>query len=136
VEWFAAPWRPGEPARFAWPDAPPAVPILHAFQGMAAECVHKAVAGGAQGIVLAGFGQGNMPAIVRRALAAAVRAGVPVVRSTRVDEGLVDRDPGDDDAGFIAARALGPAKARVLLQLLIASGQTEPLACQAAFDRR
>jgi L-asparaginase len=136
VEWFAAPWRPDEPARFAWPDAAPPVPILHAFQGMDAGCVEQALAGGARGIVLAGFGHGNMPAVVRTALAGAVRAGVPVVRSTRVDEGLVDREPGDDEAGFIAARALGPAKARVLLQLLVAARVTNPLVCQAAFDRR
>ena len=35
----------------------------------------------------------------------AVRQGVAVVRATRVDEGLVDREPGDDANGFIAARA-------------------------------
>jgi len=136
LEWFAAPWRPGEPARFAWPETPPPVPILHAYQGMGAECVEQALAGGARGLVLAGFGQGNAPEGVRDALAEAVRSGVPVVRSTRVDEGLVDREPGDDAAGFIAARALGPAKARVLLQLLLAAGERDPLLCQAAFDRR
>jgi L-asparaginase len=136
VEWYAGPWRPSESARFAWPEAPPRVPILHAFQGMDAGCVEQALAGGARGIVVAGFGHGNMPAVVRTALTGAMRTGVPVVRSTRVDEGLVDREPGDDEAGFIAARALGPAKARVLLQLLVAAGVTDPLACQAAFDRR
>jgi len=136
LEWFARPWRPRERARFAWPDAPPMVPILHAFLGMGGECVEQAVATGARGIVLAGFGQGNAPAGVRAALADAARLGVLVVRSTRVDEGLVDREPEDAAAGFIAARALGPAKARILLQLLIASGETDPAACQAAFDQR
>jgi L-asparaginase len=43
----------------------------------------------------------------------------------------------DDDArGFVAARHLNPQKARVLLQLLIASGESDPRAMQAAFDRR
>ena len=136
IEWFAAPWRPDEPARFAWPDALPPVPILHAFQGMGAACVEQALAGGARGIVLAGFGQGNAPEAVRAALGEAVRHGVPVVRSSRVDMGLVDREPDDDAKGFIAARALGPAKARILLQLLIASGMRDPGEGQAAFDRR
>lgn len=136
LEWFAAPWRAGEPERFAWPAAPPPVAILHAYQGMDGACVEQALAGGARGIVLAGFGEGNAPQRVREALAAAVRGGVPVVRSTRVDEGLVDREPDDDAVGFIAARALGPAKARILLQLLIAAGTGDVASAQAAFDRR
>ena len=36
----------------------------------------------------------------------------------------------------VAARGLGPAKARVLLQMLIASGIANPAAMQAEFDRR
>ena len=72
------------------------------------------------------------------ALASAARSGVPVVRASRVDQGYVDRNlEVDDDArGFVAARSFGPAKARILLQLLIASGITDPAAIQAHFDRR
>ena len=136
LEWFAAPWRAGDAARFSWPGDPPQVSILHAHLGMDGECVEQAVANGADGIVLAGFGKGNAPGAVRIALAEAARQGIMVVRSTRVDEGLVDREPEDDEAGFIAARALGPAKARILLQLLIASGVRDAATCQAAFDRR
>ncbi len=136
VEWFSLPWREGEAACFPWPEAPPPVPVLYAYQGMGGTCVEQALAGGARGIVIAGFGQGNMPEAMRAALAQAASAGVPVVRSTRVDEGLVDRELDDEAAGFIAARALGPAKARVLLQLLIASQVRDPAKCQAAFDRR
>jgi L-asparaginase len=59
-----------------------------------------------------------------------------MVRSTRVDEGIVDRNVEvDDDAlGLVAARALGPAKARMLLMVLIANGVTDAAAVQAAFD--
>ena len=91
---------------------------------------------GCKGIVLAGMGQGNAPRVVLDALQAAVEAGVPVVRSTRVDEGMVDRNVEvDDDArGFVASRALGPAKARVLLMVLIASGIADAGAIQATFD--
>jgi L-asparaginase len=90
---------------------------------------------GADGIVLAGLGQGNAPARVIEALAT---ASVPVVRSTRVDQGAVDRNlEVDDDAlGFIAARGLGPAKSRILLQVLVANGITDPVRMQAEFDRR
>lgn len=136
LDWLAPPWRVAEPARFAFPNSFPIVPILHAFAGMEAACVTQAVAGGAQGIVLAGMGAGNSPDAVREALADAVRQGIPVVRATRADDGLVHREPEDDSNGFIAARALGPAKARILLQLLIANGVTSMDEAQAAFDKR
>ena len=41
-----------------------------------------------------------------------------------------------DANGFVAARALNPQKARILLQLLLASGETDPAALQQAFDGR
>jgi L-asparaginase len=102
---------------------------------MDAESVRCALAADTQGVVLAGLGQGNAPAAVIAALA---ESGVPVVRSTRVDQGSVDRNlEVDDDAlGFVAARGLGPAKARILLQVLLANGISDPAAMQAEFDRR
>jgi len=135
LDWFGPPDRPGRPARFAWPQTLPRVTIVTGFAGMDAETIDCALASGAHGIVLAGMGQGNAPAAVMKALAA---AGIPVVRSTRVDQGSVDRNLEiDDDAlGFVAARGFGPAKARILLQMLLASGITDPAAMQAEFDRR
>lgn len=136
LEWFGPAWRAGEPARYAFFDAMPKVSILYAYAGMSADNVTQALDGGAKGLVLAGFGHGNAPRGIRDALADAVRQGVPVVRSSRVDEGLVDREPEDDEAGFIAARALGPARARILLQLLLANGITDPARAQIEFGRR
>ncbi|MCP9222577.1 asparaginase [Erythrobacter sp. LQ02-29] len=136
LEWFAEPWRPAQEARYPLPDELPPVAIVHACAAADVELVALLVRHGTRGIVLAGMGEGNAPRRLRDALADAVRAGVPVVRSSRVDEGLVDREPEDDNAGFVAARALGPAKARILLQLLLANGITDPAAIQAAFQRR
>lgn len=136
VDWLSPPWRPCEAARFAFPDQFPRVPILHAYAGMDGGCVKDALDAGAEGFVLAGFGAGNSPNAVYEALSEAARSGVPVVRATRVDEGLVNREPEDANSGFIAARALGPAKARILLQMLVASGVTDPAEAQAAFDLR
>ncbi len=136
LEWFGPPWRAGEAARMDFHADMPKVSILYAYAGMPGEDVAAAVRSGAKGLVLAGFGQGNAPAAVRTALARAVQAGVPVVRASKVDQGLVDREPDDDANGFIAARALGPSKSRILLQLLLANGITDPLRQQAAFDRR
>ncbi|MEP2235510.1 MAG: asparaginase [Alteripontixanthobacter sp.] len=136
LEWFGPAWRLGEEARLAFHESMPEVAILHAFAGMGRDTVARALSGGAQGLVLAGFGQGNAPGIIREEMAEAAARGVLVVRSSRVDEGLVDREPEDARHGFIAARALGPAKARILLQLLLANDVRDLGEVQAAFDRR
>ncbi|KLE32085.1 asparaginase [Aurantiacibacter gangjinensis] len=136
LDWLQPAWRTGEKARFAFPANFPYVPIVHGYAGQEAGDITRALDGGAKGIVLAGVGSGNAPDCVREALADAARSGVVVVRASRVDEGLVDREPEDDANGFVAARALGPAKARILLQLLIASGTTDPEHVQEAFNRR
>ena len=135
LDWFGPPDRTGRGARFAWPAALPKVAILHAYAGMEADTVGCALGSGVEGIVLAGLGQGNAPGVVIDALAA---AGVPVVRASRVDQGSVDRnlEVDDDRNGFIAARGLGPAKARILLQLALAGGMRDPARLQAEFDRR
>jgi L-asparaginase len=136
LDWFGPPHRLGETARYNWPAALPRVAILTAGAGMDAQPVKALLGIGCKGVVLAGMGQGNAPASVLAALAEAAASGVPVVRSTRVDEGIVDRNVEvDDDAlGLIAARALGPAKARMLLMVLIANGITDVARIQAAFD--
>jgi len=136
LDWFGPPHRLGEGARYAWPESLPRVAILTAGAGMDEQPVKALLGIGCKGVVLAGMGQGNAPACVLAALAEAAASGVPVVRSTRVDEGLVDRNVEvDDDAlGLVAARALGPAKARMLLMVLIANGITDAERIQAAFD--
>ncbi|WP_086619576.1 asparaginase [Erythrobacter tepidarius] len=136
LDWFGPPHRADEQARYPFPQELPRVAILTASAGMDDQPVAALLGIGAKGIVLAGMGQGNAPAQVIRALARAAAKGVPVVRSTRVDEGLVDRnvEVDDDRLGLVAARALGPAKARVLLMVLVAAGITDAAAVQAAFD--
>ena len=136
LDWFGPAHRVGEAARYAFPASLPRVAILTAGAGMDDQPVTALLGIGCKGVVLAGMGQGNAPASVIAALAEAAAAGVPVVRSTRVDEGIVDRnvEVEDDALGLVAARALGPAKARVLLMVLIASGVADARSVQAAFD--
>jgi L-asparaginase len=94
------------------------------------------LAHGAAGLVLAGMGEGNAPREVRARLAELARTGLAVVRASRVDEGSVERDADDQALSFIAARSLGPAKARILLQVLLANGARDVAAIQRAFDAR
>jgi L-asparaginase len=136
LDWFGPPHRMGEGARYPFPQELPRIAILTAGAGMDAQPVEALLGIGCKGVVLAGMGQGNAPRVVIEALSRAAASGVPVVRSARVDEGLVDRNVEvDDDAfGFVAARAFGPARARVLMMVLIAAGITDPAEVQAAFD--
>lgn len=138
LDWFGPAARMGETARFGWPGRLPRIAILTAGAGMDAKPVEALLGIGCEGMVLAGMGQGNAPKVVLDALQAAAEAGVPVVRSSRVDEGMVDRnvEVDDDIRGLVAARSLGPAKARILLALLVANGITDPAAIQTEFDRR
>ena len=134
LEWFGAPWRPDAVAQFGWCDALPEVVILYAHAAMDAAAVERMIGRDACGVVIAGVGEGNMPEAVRQELVRQCASGLHVVRASRADEGLVDREAEDDANGFTAARALNPQKARILLQLLIANGVTEPAAIQRVFD--
>ena len=136
LEWFGAPWRSGNEAAFAWPEALPEVVIVYAHAGLDGAGVLRQIGEHTRGVVVAGVGEGNMPEAVRRELVALAQAGVPVIRASRADEGLVDREPEDTANCFVAARALNPQKARILLQLLLAGGKKDPAAIQRAFDGR
>jgi L-asparaginase len=99
----------------------PRVDIVYAHENADGALVRAAVAAGAKGIVLAGVGDGNGTKELMSALGEASKAGVVVVRSTRVGSGIVRRNiEVDDDAlGFVAALELNPSKARILLRLAL-----------------
>ena len=114
----------------------PRVDILHAHANMPADLVRASASLGAQGIVIAGVGNGNVSTEVAQTLADVASSGVVVVRSSRVGTGDVGRNiEMDDDAlGLVAADQLNPQKSRVLLQLCLAHGlQRGPI--QDAFYR-
>ena len=136
LEWFGAPWRSAAAAPFAWCDELPQVAIVFIHAGLCAEDVLRMVGEETRGLVIAGVGEGNMPDRVRQELALLAADGMAVVRASRTDEGLVDRESEDEANRFVAARALNPQKARILLQLLLASGTSDPAAIQQAFDGR
>jgi L-asparaginase len=137
VHWFGpAPRRHTAESEFAAGPvgALPPVEIIHAHAGMGRGLIDAAVRGGAQGLVIAGVGNGNLAAPALAAGREAVRAGVAVVRSSRTGGGVVERDIEVDDsaAGFIAAEELNPQKARVLLMLGLTRTR-DPAALQALF---
>ena len=99
----------------------PRVDIIYAHANMSPDLIDAAVRAGAKGIVVAGVGDGNMTKPALEALERAAKAGVVVVRSTRLPAGLVLRnnEVDDDKEGFVASGEFTAAKARVLLQLAL-----------------
>jgi L-asparaginase len=97
----------------------PRVDILYAHANMSPDLIDAAVKDGAKGLVIAGVGDGNMTQQAIAALSRAAKAGVVVVRSTRLAGGLVLRnnEVNDDQLGFAASGEFTAPKARVLLQL-------------------
>ncbi len=130
---------PGGASRrtYALPQAAPLprVDIIYAHANMDAALIEDAVKGGARGLVLAGVGDGNGSQAAIDALAKAAQQGIVVIRASRVGSGFVNRnvEVNDDKLGFAVSLDLNPQKARVLSQLLIANGVTDPGKIQEAF---
>src|SRR3982750_1687969 len=99
----------------------PRVDIIMATENMDGALIDAAAAAGAKGIVIAGVGNGNMPASAVKALASQAKKGIGTVRSSRVATGVVGRnvEVDDDKNGFVASLGLNPQKARVLLRLAL-----------------
>lgn len=102
----------------------PRVDILYAHANMPADLVRASASLGAQGIVIAGMGNGNVSTEVAQTLADVASSGVIVVRSSRVSSGDVGRniELDDDGLGLVASDQLNPQKSRVLLQLCLLRG--------------
>jgi L-asparaginase len=117
------PWPDGDALGLDAIAAPasqwPPVEIVLNHAGADGRLVDAAVAAGARGLVVAGTGHGTVSARLEAALARARDAGVRVRRASRCAFGPVLAQ-GPDDAE--AAGDLGPAQARVALQLALLTG--------------
>jgi L-asparaginase len=104
----------------------PRVDIVMAYENMDGTLVDAAVAAGAEGVVIAGVGNGNMTEPAVKALARHAKAGIVCVRASRVTTGRVGRNVelDDDTLGFVASIDLNPQKARVLLRLALLSSRS------------
>jgi len=112
----------------------PRVDILYAHANMSPDLIDAAVKAGAQGLVIAGVGDGNMTTPALDAVTKAAKNGVVVVRSTRLPMGLVLRnnEVDDDKLGLVASGEMNPPHARVLLQLALTKTK-DPKAIQQIF---
>lgn len=117
-------------------DKLPRVDIIYAHANMSPDMIDAAVQNGAKGIVIAGVGDGNMTTPALEAVERAVAKGVVVVRSSRVNGGIIRRniETNDDEMGTVASMELNPSKARVLLQLALLK-TSDPAKVQDYFNR-
>jgi L-asparaginase len=113
----------------------PRVDIIMATENMDGKLIDAAANAGAQGIVIAGVGNGNMTKSALDALAAEAKKGIVAVRSSRVTTGQVGRnvEVNDDSLGTVASLGLNPQKARVLLRLALLKTK-DPKTIQRYFD--
>ncbi len=99
----------------------PRVDIFYACADASPDLITAMVKAGAKGIIIAGVGDGNMSAPVLEEVKKAVKAGVSVVRASRVPIGavLIKGEINDEEFGTVSAGELNPQKARVLLMLAL-----------------
>ncbi|MFS0755919.1 asparaginase [Noviherbaspirillum sp. 1P10PC] len=123
-------------------DKMPEVEIVAMYGGADGMALRQAVDRGVRGIVVQALGMGNMNMAMFEAVKYALSKNVPVVVSTRVHNGRVLPNYGfvgggktTADAGAVLADDLKPAKARILLMLLLQSGISSQADLQAAFNR-
>ena len=114
----------------------PRVDILISHADDDDKLVDASVAIGAKGIVFAGLGNGCIPDKVLPGLVRASRAGVRVIRSSRVFSGPVFNGLTEwEEAGLISAWNLSAIKSRILLQLALKKGITDIDALRETFER-
>lgn len=107
----------------------PQVDIIYGYQNNDRYMFDAAVENGAEGIVVAGSGNGSMSDEYVDGAEAAVEAGTEVVVSSRVGTGTVS--PKDS---FMTSDSLNPQKARILLMLSLTETE-EDTEIQAFFDK-
>lgn len=122
--------------------AMPQVDIVPMYGGADGIALRSAVDRGAKGIVVQALGMGNMNESMFEGVKYALSKQVPVVIATRVHNGRVLPNYGfagggktTFDAGAVMADDLSPAKARIMLMLMLKNGVTSKDQLQAAFDR-
>lgn len=113
----------------------PNIEIVYSYAGATGELIeHIAECGKYQGLVMAGTGAGRFSVAEENALLKAKRAGLHIVRSSRVDSGRVIGIDHYNQLQAISGDNLSPQKARILLMLsLLIHNQVDDI--QSIFNR-
>ena len=107
----------------------PRVDVVLTYQQAPGDLIDASIRGGARGLVIASAGAGALTAAQLDATASAMRAGLPVVVASRVPR--AEMLTSDVPRGTIAAGTLSPVKARILLMLALARGDSNQAIARA-----
>jgi L-asparaginase len=113
----------------------PRVDVVDSYAAAPRDMIDFIVGAGAKGIVLSGHGAGGSSPDQAKAMAEAVQKGVPVVNASRTGSGRVIASGRNIEAGIVPGDNLLPHKARILLMLAIATGQTSQSELTRIFDQ-
>ena len=118
---------PADPAQW------PVVDLVTSYAGARGATIDALVAAGAQGLVIAGTGNGSLHYSLREAAQRAVAAGVPVVRASRCQlSGVFGAPPG----ALPSYGALTAVQARIELMLDLIAAQPRRRRAKAATPAR
>lgn len=101
----------------------PIVDVVYCVAGMSYRTIELLIKNGSQGIVIAGFGNGNINSKFKEKLKNAVKTGTVIVMSSRVASGEIVAGQAAKETGIICAGNLNPQKARILLILALATNK-------------
>jgi L-asparaginase len=109
-------------------DQLPRVDIVVAYSGGDGLLIDAVKKNASQGLILAGFGSGTLPTIMKDSALELVKDGIPVVLASRSTMGRIILTKKIKDEGFITCDNLSPQKARILLMLsLLQTSDTQKI---------
>ena len=108
------------------------VPLLKVSTGMDRRMIDDCVDGGAKGIVIEGYGSGNVPHFLVPAIERAISRGVVVIVATRcvfgesyAGYGYIGGGAQLKEAGVILSGTLSGIKSRIKLAVMLAAGESK-----------
>ena len=109
-------------------DQLPRVDIAVAYSGGDGLLIDAVKKNESQGLILAGFGSGTLPTVMKDSALELVKGGTPVVLASRATMGRIVLTEKFKDEGFITCDNLSPQKARILLMLsLLQTSDTQKI---------
>jgi len=115
-------------------DQLPRVDIVVAYSGGDGLLIDAVKKNASQGLILAGFGSGTLPTVMKDSALELVKDGIPVVLASRSIMGRIVLTEKFKEEGFITCDNLSPQKARILLMLsLLQTSDTQKI--RAFFEK-
>lgn len=103
----------------------PRVDLVHSYVGADGVAINALVNAGAEAVISVGFPPGRCTPGEREELLKAREKGVTIIQSSRASRGQVPTQKYNDDDLIISGGGLAPNKAKIIVQLMLASGVSD-----------